>query len=249
MGTSVQIPRITRLRRDLRDVHLVNLLGHFQKINVQARGHVPRDVAMERPDPGIISVEFDNDVRRRGRVDGAGKHLHVTALRVGRVDDIPVPSVVADLEDAHVVAVDVHGVGDVDDAVVDDEADRLVGAEVVDVPFGLVAEVSRVGLVEEGVVVVAAEAGAVHVPDEVPRGILAKGDVDDLGVDIRSGCLRHVWVRKGDVVVLTGWIPGDWLWNAGWQCGGVGTFVEDDGVNLGNIYARARTIGTRTHII
>ena len=235
MRVRVQIPRIARLRRDLRDVHLVNLLRHLQQIDIQPRRYMPRDMAVKGPHPWIVSVKLNHNIRRRLRVDGSGKQLHVAALGIGRVDDVAVPGSIADGQDPHVVAVDVHGVDDARNAVVNDEADGAVGFEVVHVPFGLVAEVTGVGLVEKGVVVVASEAGAVHVPNEVPTGVLAESDVDLLGEDVRAaGCLREIRLRDSKRIILACWVERHVVGSAGWQCGGISTRVKDDSVDLGD---------------
>lgn len=64
------------------------------------------------------------------------------------------------MQDLHVVAVEVHGVGG-RGGVVDYYTDGAVGAEVFDVPFGGEGGVAFVGEEDGGVVVVGAEGGAV----------------------------------------------------------------------------------------
>ena len=159
-------PVTTRLRNRRRHLQVLNILRPFQHIDIQARTHVPRDVAMERPHARIIHVELHNDIpRRAARVSGR-QDLHVAALRVVHVRDLPVPRACSRGEDKEVVPVEVHRVESEWDVAVDDEAHGGVGAEVVDVPLRVlrVGDVALVGEEEDWVVEVCAEGLVVHVP-------------------------------------------------------------------------------------
>ena len=63
--------------------------------------------------------------------------------------DRAVPETSAFSEDVEIVAVEVHGMGGKWEEVVNDQADRRVGAEVVDVPFGVEGE-GEVAFLAEG---------------------------------------------------------------------------------------------------
>jgi hypothetical protein len=74
---------------------------------------MPRDVAMQRPDTGVILVPLENNVAGGDgcAVEGAGLHeLDVTALSVVWVGDGAVPFADAFGEDVEVVAVEMLGV-------------------------------------------------------------------------------------------------------------------------------------------
>ena len=87
---------------------------------------MPRDMAMERPDAGVIRIIRQHDVARLLDGDGlvvavddldcfgGGHDLHVAALRVADVlgGDGSVPCAVALGQDPEVVAVEMHWVGD-----------------------------------------------------------------------------------------------------------------------------------------
>lgn len=116
---------------------------------------MPRDMAMERPDTGVVQVVLHDHVAVRA------DELDVAALRVGRVDDAAaVPVSRAFGEDLHVVAVEMHGMRG-GRRIIDDDAHGAVGAEVLDVPFVGVGEVSLLGEQEDRAVVVYAKGGAV----------------------------------------------------------------------------------------
>ena len=110
---------------------------------------MPRDVAMERPDARVIGVVLQNNVARLSERYGLADDLHITALRVSLMGDRAIPETGAFGEDVEVVAVEVHGVGGEWEEVVNDQADRRVGAEVVDVPFGVERE-GEVAFLTEG---------------------------------------------------------------------------------------------------
>lgn len=115
-------------------------------VDVQARAHVPRNVAMERPHARVVGLILQHDIAKRLH------ELHVAALGVGLVDDLAVPSADALGQDVEIVTMEMHGVGG-REVVVDDDADGAVVPKVVDVPFGIegVGEVALVGQDEDGV--------------------------------------------------------------------------------------------------
>ena len=150
---------------------------------------MPGDVAVEGPRAGVGGLVLDHDIAVRLQ------ELHVPPLRVGSVDDgcaVPVPRAL--VQHIEVVAVQVHGVGG-SGGVLDDEAYAAVAAGVVDVPFrgGGVGGVAGFGEEEEGAVVVGAEGGVVHRPDEVAGGVYRGADFEG------DGC-AGVW-RRGYWVV------------------------------------------------
>jgi len=147
---------------------------------------MPGDMAMEGPDPRVIGVDLPDDVAVRR------EHLHVAPLWIGGVGDgLAVPVTGPFVQDEHVVAVEMHGMGD-GGGVVDDDADRRVGAEVLDVPFGGIGEVALIGEEEHGVVVVCTERLCVELPEEVV------GRVDgEAHVEVFDG---HWWLRFECVV-------------------------------------------------
>ncbi len=91
---------------------------------------MPRDVAVERPHPGIIGRELQHKV-----TTGLEK-LRVSSLRILSID-CAVPLARAFSQDPEIVAVEMHGVGDTGALVADYQTDGAVGAEVVDVPLGV----------------------------------------------------------------------------------------------------------------
>ena len=123
----------------------------LNRINIQARTDMPRDMAMERPDARIIREILQHDITRRAR-RATLDELHVAPLGIGLVGDCSVPGTDALGQDVEVVAVEMHGVGGWE-LVFDDDADGAVGAEVIDVPLGVegVREVALVGEDEDGV--------------------------------------------------------------------------------------------------
>ena len=169
---------------------LLDIRRPLQDIRIQSRADMPCDMAMERPYPRIVCVDLPHDVPA-GR-----KQLHVAALGVVgiRYAD-PVPVSRALVQDEHVVAVEMHWVCGWC-WVVDDDPDGGVGAEVLDVPFGLVGEVSLVGEEEDGVVEVCAKGLIVDCPEE------GAGAVDlEVYVEVAGGGWLHGWfegvVRDG----------------------------------------------------
>jgi len=122
---------------------------------------------MEWPDAWVVHVDLNDEM-------AAGDELlGIAALGIFRVDDGAVPFEARALgQNEHGVAVKMHWVGS-GRLVCEDEADRRVAAEVVDVPLRVEGVRVVAGVVEEkrGVVVVGAECGAVHGPDEVAGAV------------------------------------------------------------------------------
>ena len=107
-----------------------------QNVNQQTRAGMPKAMAMQRPNPGIIRIPLNHDIRRYIR--GARCHeLRVATLRVRRVRDRAVPFAEAFCQDPKDVAVQMHRV-DKRKVVSDDGADGGVLGKVVDVPVGVV---------------------------------------------------------------------------------------------------------------
>lgn len=201
-------PRDTGLLDAVRQHALLQQRLLLDGVDVQARAHVPGDVAVEGPDARVVRHVLQHDVPRGGR--GAGlDDLHVAALGVLLVGDGAVPGADALGQDVEVVPVQVHRVGG-GELVLDDEPDGGVVPEVVGVPLGVVGvgdvalvredehgvaggkggfsgrEGFRLGVVGEGggmgddLLVVAAERFAVHVEEEDLGAILLARDDDVL---------------------------------------------------------------------
>ena len=115
---------------------------------------MPRDMAMQWPHPRIIGIEFQYEIPWLVVACSGLYHLRVSSLRVDGVD-CAVPGAYAVGYDPGIVAVEMHGVGDVGLVVVEDDADGGVGAEVVDIPLGVgwVGCVSLVGEEEDRITV------------------------------------------------------------------------------------------------
>ena len=104
---SVNRPVSTNLVDDPRQDPLLQQVSLFDGVDVQASTNVPGDVAMERPDAGIVGRILQDDVA--GISGGAVlEHLDVAALRVLRVIDFTVPGTDALGEDVKIVAVQMH---------------------------------------------------------------------------------------------------------------------------------------------
>lgn len=138
-----------------RDTSLLDAVGQhpllqprrlLNRVDVQPRADVPRDVAVEGPHARVVRLVLQHDVARRG--GGARLHeLHVPPLRVGLVGDCAVPGADALGQDVEVVPVQVHRVRG-GEFVLHDEPDGGVVAEVVGVPLRVVG-VGDVALVRE----------------------------------------------------------------------------------------------------
>ena len=145
------MPRVSRpidtsLLDTIRQNSLLQQRLLLNRIDVQARTDMPRDMAMERPHARIIRLVLQHDVARHAG-GAALDELHVATLGVVLVGDCAVPGADALGQDVEVVAVEMHGVGG-GEFVLDNDADGAVVAEVVDVPLGVVG-VGEVALVGE----------------------------------------------------------------------------------------------------
>lgn len=108
-------------------------LGLLHGVDVEATADVPRDMAMQWPHTGVVGVVLDDEIRGGGLRAGLNE-LHVSALRVGRVHDGAVPCARTFGQNVKVMSVQMHRVGGAG-VVLDDDADAVIGAEVVDVPL------------------------------------------------------------------------------------------------------------------
>ena len=98
--------------------------------------------------------------------------------------------------------------------VVDDQSYGIVAAGVVHVPFRAVGvgDVAVFGEEQKGAVVVGAEGGVVHRPEEVASGVYVDGDVDeDGGCGVGVRCDGVIWdcvcqgvLRRVSVINLIG---------------------------------------------
>jgi len=121
---------------------------------------MPRDMAMKRPDAGVVEAVLHYEVPT------CAHELHVSTLRVVGVDDATaVPVTCAFGQDLHVVTVQMHWVRSWG-GVVDHDTHGGIGAEVLDVPFIRIGEVTLLGKQKNGVVVVYTRRGAVESPEE-----------------------------------------------------------------------------------
>lgn len=57
-------PINTGLVHTLRNLSVLQLLRLLDRINIQSRANMPRNVAMERPDAGVIGLVLQNNVAR-----------------------------------------------------------------------------------------------------------------------------------------------------------------------------------------
>lgn len=158
-------------------------------------------MAVERPDTGVILIPLHNEIARGAGAAGR-HHLDVAALRVAGADDAAVPLADAELQDLHVVAVEVDRVrGFV--VVVDDDADGGVCAEVVDVARLVEGHLVGLYVAEDGYVVVVAEGGVVDLVQHI-CAVGGQCDVELLGGG-RVGRRDWIdWDRGGEWVVGTG---------------------------------------------
>lgn len=60
MSTSPSTPIPTRLRHNARNIHILHIIGSFQNTHIQARAHVPRDVAVEWPHSRVVGVDLQH---------------------------------------------------------------------------------------------------------------------------------------------------------------------------------------------
>ena len=149
--TSISGPIDTSLLHTSRKDPLLQERRLLDRIDVQTRADMPRDMAMERPHARIIRVILEHEIPRRASRAGLD-NLDVATLGICLVDDCAVPGSDTLGQDVEIVAVEMHGVGGWE-LVLDDDADGAVGSEVVDVPLGVegVGDVALVGEDEDRV--------------------------------------------------------------------------------------------------
>ena len=134
----------------IRNFRLRDIPGPLHNIHIQSLANMPRDMAMQWPHPRIISIKLQHEIARLIFACSGLYHLRVSSLRIDGVD-CAIPCAYAFGYDPGIVAVEMHGVGDVGYVVVQYDADGGVGTEVVDIPLGVgwVGCVSLVGEEEE----------------------------------------------------------------------------------------------------
>ena len=125
----------------------------LNRIDVQTRADMPRDMAMERPHARIVRVILEHDIARRAS-SARLNDLHIATLGICLVNDCAVPGSDALGQDVEIVAVEMHGVGGWE-LVLDDDTDGAVGSEVVDVPLGVkgIRDVALIGEDEDRVTI------------------------------------------------------------------------------------------------
>lgn len=116
-----------------RNDSLLDQIGLLHGVDVEARAHVPRDMAMQGPHAGVVGVVL-NDNKTRARRTSALNDLHVPALCVGRMHNGAVPCANAFGKNVEVVTVQMHWVRGAG-VVLDDDTHAVVVSEVVDVPL------------------------------------------------------------------------------------------------------------------
>jgi hypothetical protein len=107
------------------------------------------------------------------------------------------------VQDKHVVAMQMHGMGQ-GCGIGDDNANGGVGAGVVDVPFGVhgVGSIARLSEQQDGVVVVSTECRIVHCPDKVVRCVESSRNCDIDGCSwVRGGLEREIWDSAGQGII------------------------------------------------
>jgi hypothetical protein len=110
--TTPRRPVATRLRHRRRELDLLDLLGVRDSIHIQAAGHVPSHVAVERPHAGVVGFDLHDHVRRCAVGLGVVQNVHVAALWVLWVDDAAVPFAVTFSKNVHIVAVVMETISD-----------------------------------------------------------------------------------------------------------------------------------------
>ena len=172
------IPSRARFLRRGENVVILDIVWSLQDIGIETSANVPRDVAMERPDARVIRGDLPDQVTI------CSHELHVSSLRVrlsGNGNAVPIS--VTFVKDLHVVSVQMHGVR-CGGWVVDYDANGSVAAEVSNVPFIGVGEISLIGEGEDWTVIVCTERCSAKCPKEGSSFI-------DVGVDIEVlGCGR-----------------------------------------------------------
>lgn len=107
--TSISGPIDTSLLHTSREDPLLQERRLLDRIDVQTRADMPRDMAMERPHARIIGVILEHDIPRRASRAGLD-NLDVATLGICLVDDCAVPGSDALGQDVEIVAVEMHGV-------------------------------------------------------------------------------------------------------------------------------------------
>ena len=98
-------------------------------------------MTMQRPHPRIIHIKLQNHITRRISILCLRQDLCIPSLRISRIyDGATVIIAVSFVENEEVVTVEMHGVGGMigGDVAAEDKPDGVVGAEIVDVPLGVV---------------------------------------------------------------------------------------------------------------
>lgn len=118
----VCVPGLAGVGHDRRQHSLLQQSVLLDGVDVQARAHVPGDVAMEGPRAWVVRVVLQDDVPGLAGCVGTLDQLRVATLRVLLVGDFTVPRSLTLCEHVEVVAVEMHGVGG-NEIVVDYKAD------------------------------------------------------------------------------------------------------------------------------
>lgn len=193
-GVGVGVPLTASLSDRVRDDSLRDLVRSLHDVDVQPGRHVPCDVAMEWPHTWVVRDEL-NDDEARGACHRALNQLHITSLGVGLMGNFAVPCANTFSQDVEIVPVHMHWMGG-STLVFDDDSNAGVGAIVVDIPLGVVGirGIPPIGEQENWVVHVAAEADAVHLPENVASRVSTDSDSDLLGGGWRRrGGEREEW--------------------------------------------------------
>ena len=132
---------------------------------------MPSTMTMQWPNARIIRIVLDDSIPRRCRViwiqPGWLHHMRVSPDRIAKVAyRSAIGGTVALVDYKEIVAVKMHGVGGVEgiDGVIEHDADGIVLAEVVDVPFGRVrvGDVAAVDFAEDGVAMLVVRVDMTH---------------------------------------------------------------------------------------
>lgn len=157
---------MTKLRYVGRGLEFLDLSRKLQCLDEKSRAEMQRNVTMERPNTWIVEAPLQDDVRQAGGQvrTRSRQNLHITALRVLRIDRRTIPFADALSQYVVVVSVHVHSVGAENVVHIHSQSKRRVGAEVVDVAVVRKREVPLENLKQSSVVVVCAECDVVDVP-------------------------------------------------------------------------------------
>jgi len=180
IGVCPRVPFCANIVYRRRNRESLDIFWPLQDVDVQSPAHVPSNVAMRRPDCRVVLLKLEHDI---GRNCGALCRLHeldISPLCIGWVNDRAVPVAKALGEDVKVVTMYVDGVSAESEEVPEDKADRRVGAEVIDVPFGWEGQVACIDIIQHWAIVDGTEAAVVHEPDEIGT-VALKHDVDVRG--------------------------------------------------------------------